>query len=198
MVNIAAVVLAAGFSRRMGRPKMILPWGDTTVIGQVVEVLQQAGLEEIVVVTGSARQEVELALRHRHVRCIFNQLYTEDNMAISLQVGLSALADSVEAALVVLGDQPQIACEVVARLVQAFEKTRAKLIVPSYQQRRGHPWLVARSAWPAILALGPQETLRSFLNAYEAWIEYLPVESDTVLRDLDTPEDYSRERPLPA
>jgi molybdenum cofactor cytidylyltransferase len=100
--------------------------------------------------------------------------------------------------LVVLGDQPQIACEVVARLVQAFEKTRAKLIVPSYQQRRGHPWLVARSAWPAILALGPQETLRSFLNAYEAWIEYLLVESDTVLRDLDTPEDYSRERPLPA
>ena len=72
VVAVAAVVLAAGQSRRMGRPKLVLPWGDTTVIGRVVQALLEAGLNEIVVVTGGARRQVEAALAGLPVRPVFN------------------------------------------------------------------------------------------------------------------------------
>ena len=106
--NVAAVVLAAGLSRRMGKPKMILPWGGTTVIGRVVSVLFQAGVENVVVITGGARRRVESALCDMPVHTVFNQRFNEDHMVISLQFGLSELDRDVDATLIVLGDQPQV------------------------------------------------------------------------------------------
>lgn len=192
---IGAVILAAGQSQRMGRPKMTLPWGDTTVIGQVVHTLTTAGVEEIVAVTGGARQQVEQALADMGVRTTFNPRFAQDEMAFSLQVGLEALPEQVAAALVVLGDQPQMECEVVQAVIDAYHKTRALLVVPSYQMRRGHPWILARPLWKAVLALHPPQTLREVINAYARQITYLNVERDSILRDLDTAADYERDRP---
>ena len=78
MMRVGAVVLAAGRSRRMGRPKMILPWGETTVIGQVVNVLLAAGVDDLLVVTGGAREDVESALVDMPVRTIFNPDFAND------------------------------------------------------------------------------------------------------------------------
>ncbi len=193
---ISAIILAAGLSRRMGVPKMTLPWGETTVIGHVVDVLAQAGILDILVVTGGARQEVESALQNRTARCVFNPRYAEDQMLLSLQVGLSNLPAPVQACLVVLGDQPQIQASVVEEMLEVYRSTRAALVVPSYQMRRGHPWLIDRSLWESILTLPPQVTLRDVLKYYTAKIHYFLVDTDSVLRDLDTPADYERERPL--
>lgn len=192
---IAAVVLAAGLSRRMGRPKMTLPWGETTVIGQVVLVLEQAGVDEIVVVTGGARQQVEAALSGLPVHISFNPRFAEDEMLFSLKTGLSVLEAHFEAALVALGDQPQVQIQVVRALLETFNQTAAPMIIPSYQLRRGHPWLMARSLWPSILDLQPGKTMRDFINQHADQICYLNVETPSVLKDLDTPEDYRRERP---
>jgi len=192
---IAAVVLAAGLSRRMGRPKMILPWGGTTVIGQVVQVLNQAGVDEIVVVTGGAHKQVESALTGLPARISFNPRFTEDEMIFSLKVGLSGLGDQFEAALVALGDQPQVQPQVVKSILETFNQSAAPLIIPSYHLRRGHPWLVARSLWPSILDLEPGNTMRDAINQHAKQIYYLNVETPSVLRDLDTPDDYRRERP---
>lgn len=192
---IAAVVLAAGLSRRMGRPKMILPWGETTVIGQVVQVLNQAGVDEIVVVTGGAHQQVEAALEGFPARVSFNARFSEDAMILSLKNGLSELGPDVEAALVALGDQPQVQSSVVSAILDAFDRSAAPLIIPSYQRRRGHPWLLARSLWPVIFDLEPESTMRDVINLYSEQIQYLDVNTPSVLRDLDTPEDYRRERP---
>jgi molybdenum cofactor cytidylyltransferase len=199
--SIAGVVLAAGMSRRMGRPKMILPWGQTTVIGRVVEVLHQAQVGEIYVVTGGAQEQVQAALgevpalQNQPVKMVFNPRFAEEEMASSLQVGLANLSDQVQAALVVLGDQPQIQVEVVQAILQVYQIRRPALVVPSYQMRRGHPWLIDRSLWGEVLALQPPRTLRDVLNAQGERISYLPVETDSVLRDLDTPADYAREHP---
>jgi molybdenum cofactor cytidylyltransferase len=195
MLTIAAVVLAAGLSRRMGRPKMVLPWGETTVIGQVVTVLATAGVADILVVVGGARQRVESALSGLPARLVYNPRYSEDQMAFSLQAGLSSLAGNVDAALVALGDQPQIQTHVVQAIVDAYRETRASLVIPSYRMRRGHPWMIARPLWEQVLALRPPETLREVLNAHADQIHYLTVDNDSVLRDLDTPSDYDRERP---
>jgi molybdenum cofactor cytidylyltransferase len=99
--------------------------------------------------------------------------------------------------LVALGDQPQVEAHVVQEILTAYHQTRSPLVVPSYNRRRGHPWVVARALWPAVLALQPGDRLRDFLHACAAQIYYLDVDSSSVLRDLDTPGDYHRERPLP-
>lgn len=197
---IGAVVLAAGLSQRMGSPKMLLPWGATTVIGQVVTVLLQAGVEEMRVVTGGAREQVEAALHAlpaaaSGIQAIFNPRFAEDHMLLSLQTGLANLPIGVRAALVALGDQPQVQVGVVRALIQAYRERRAALVVPSYQMQRGHPWLIDRRLWAQILALQPPHTLRDILNQNAAHIHYLPVETDTVLRDLDTPQEYASQRP---
>ena len=150
MLQVAAVVLAAGRSQRMGQPKMVLPWGDTTVIGQVVRTLSLAQLREIVVVTGGARQEVEAALKEFPARTVYNPRYAEDQMALSLQVGLASLSPGMDAALIALGDQPQIQLEVVQQVLRGYQESRALLVFPSYQMRRGHPWIIARQLWEII------------------------------------------------
>ena len=191
---IAAVVLAAGQSRRMGSPKMILPWGNTTVIGHVVAVLQEAGVGEICVVTGGAHEQVEAALHDLGVKTVLNPRFEQDEMALSLQVGLENLSAQAQAALVVLGDQPQIQVQVVCSVMQMYETQQARLVVPSYQMRRGHPWLIDRALWSEVMALQSPCTLRDVLTSHPERIHYVPVETDSILRDLDTPEDYGRER----
>ncbi len=193
--SMAAVVLAAGRSIRMGRPKMTLPWGNTTVIGRVVWVLHQARIPRVVVVTGGARREVEAALSGIEVQLIFNPYFAREEMLVSLQCGLDVLDKEVEAALVVLGDQPQIELEVVQAILARYWLKRSALVVPSFRMRRGHPWLVDRQLWRAILELDPGSTLRDLLNMHADQIDYLNVDSPCVLRDLDTPEDYQRQRP---
>jgi molybdenum cofactor cytidylyltransferase len=192
---IAAIVLAAGMSRRMGEPKMVLPWGQTTVIGQVVNVLAQSGIDEIVVVTGGARDLVEAALQGFPARLVLNPRYIEDEMVYSLQAGLFALTEKVEATLVALGDQPQIESGVVQAVLDAYHLSKAALVVPSYKMRRGHPWLIARSLWPEVQNLLSGNTLRDLLNAHTEQLHYLDVKTSSILQDLDTPQDYQREQP---
>ncbi|MDI6696014.1 MAG: nucleotidyltransferase family protein [Anaerolineales bacterium] len=194
--RIAVIIMAAGRSSRMGQSKMDLPWGRTTVIGQVVNVFAQAGLSEIVVVTGWARQRVEAAVQGMPARCVHNPRYAEDYMILSLQAGLRSLSSRASAALVALGDQPQIQPEVIRRVIEVYHQGNALIVAPSYQMRRGHPWLIDRRLWSDLLELQPPYTPRDFLNAHQGEIAYVAVESDSVLRDLDTPEDYQRERPI--
>lgn len=193
-VRIGAVVLAAGLSRRMGAPKQVLPWGGTTVIGRVVQVLALGGAQEIRVVTGGAHDLMEAALRESPAQVVFNSRFAEDAMILSLQTGLGHLPEDVQAALVALGDQPQIQPGVVQALIAVYRQRQPLVIVPSYQMRRGHPWLIDRSLWGEILQFEPAKTLRDVLNWYAEKIFYLTVDTDTVLRDLDTPEDYRREK----
>jgi molybdenum cofactor cytidylyltransferase len=193
--HIAAVILAAGQSRRMGQPKMILPWGKHTVIGQVVSILAEAGVVEIVAVVGGARRQVEAALAELPVRTVFNPRFEEDVMTASLQTGLQALPPNIQGCLVVLGDQPQIEKPVVQGVMATFLSSGADLVIPSYQMRRGHPWLVSKSLWKEIQALQPPDTLRNFISRHADRIHYLNVSTASVLKDLDTPGDYDRERP---
>lgn len=182
----------------MGQPKMLLPWGETSVLGQVTSTFAQTGVGEIVIVSGGAREAVEAeAARLTEkfpVRCVHNPAHESGGMLESLQCGLAALGPGVESTLIGLGDQPQLSLSAARKVVTAFESSGACLLVPSYNLRRGHPWLVRRSLWAELLALKAPQTLRDFLNAHAGEILY--VETDqTILKDLDTPEDYQRERP---
>jgi len=195
--EVVAIILAAGASRRMGTPKMVLPWGNRTVVGQVVSVLEDAGVDEILVVTGGAELEIRQALQLHRVHLVKNEGFMAGDMLSSVQTGLTAALDgSAQAALIVLGDQPQIQTEVVKALLLRWQTASPAIIIPSIQIRRGHPMLLARSLWQEVLDLPLTQSLRDFLRLRNDWINYLPVETDSILQDLDTPEDYARQKPL--
>lgn len=192
---IAAIVLAAGLSTRMGKPKINLPWGARTILGQVVHSIGTAGVSDIVVVTGGTPVEGLDTWQGLPFRLVLNPDYASGEMLTSLQVGLQAQKDESEAVLIALGDMPGVPREAIEAVMAAWMESQSPLVIPSYQMRRGHPWLVSRSLWPDLLKLRPPETLRSFLNRYQACIQYVNVEYPGILLDLDTPKDYEDYKP---
>jgi molybdenum cofactor cytidylyltransferase len=192
---ISAILLAAGASRRMGQPKMLLPWGNFTVIEHVITTFLKAGVDDIVLVTGGAREQVERITERYPVRRIYNKDYAKGEMLSSLQLGLTAMSAQVQAALIGLGDQPQVQETSVRLVCEAYRENKPQLVVPSFQMRRGHPWLIARPLWGELLELKPPESPRVFLNKHAGEIRYVEVDTPSILADLDTPEDYQKSHP---
>jgi molybdenum cofactor cytidylyltransferase len=200
MTTITAIILAAGKSTRMGSPKMLLPWGDTTILEHVVSVFAKAGIDDTLVVTGGAREQVEAIIqecgKRYPVRSVYNEDYMAGDMLSSIQCGLRHITEeSVGAVMIGLGDQPQVQEGSVRLLCEAYLQTQSPLVVPSFQMRRGHPWIAARALWDDILAIQPPQTPRDFLNAHAQEIQYVEINSPSILADLDTPEDYRASRP---
>jgi molybdenum cofactor cytidylyltransferase len=191
---IAALILAAGQSKRMGQPKLLLPWGETTVLEKVIATFKAAEVGDILVVTGGDRERVE-ALVGDSARTVFNPDYAGGEMLSSVQAGLAGLKPETEAVLIGLGDQPQVRERSVRAVVDAHRKSGVALTVPSFQMRRGHPWLVARPHWDEILRMRPPASLRDFLNRHAEEIQYVELDNSSILQDLDTPEDYLKSKP---
>jgi molybdenum cofactor cytidylyltransferase len=191
---ISALILAAGQSKRMGEPKMPLPWGETTVLGQVISTYMAAGIEDILVITGGDRERVE-ALVGGSARTAFNPNYAKGEMLSSIQSGLAVLSAETRAVLIGLGDQPQVRARSVQLVLEAYRESGAALVVPSYQMRRGHPWLVARPHWDEMRGMGSSQSPRDFLNRHAKDIRYVEVDDPGILKDLDTPADYLKSRP---
>lgn len=191
---ISAVVLAAGLSTRMGRLKLLLPYGEHTVIEQVVSVLLSSPVDEVLVVTGHERAAVEAALARWPVRIVFNPDYAVGEMLSSAQVGLRSVAADTRAVLLAVGDMPAIEVEVVAQLVTDYQATGdGGVYIPSYRMQAGHPVLIPRPLWPAILALPAGANLRSVWRVEGTRVQWVGVDTPSVLRDMDTPEDYEQE-----
>jgi len=187
--RVAAIVLAAGRSTRMGTPKQILPWGDTTLIGEVVRRLEQCALAEMLVVTGAAREAVEASLTNTSARCVFNPDYESSEMARSLQVGLQAMAPNISAVLVVLADQPQMESAVIGAVTQRWRETLAPMVAPAHHGQRGHPMLFDHASWPTLFQLPAHANPREALSAHP--IELVNVATDSIFLDLDTPAEYA-------
>ncbi len=201
--NVTAIILAAGESRRMGQPKIALSWGKTTVLGHIIGMLDEGGrpfgLKDMIIVSGGAHQEVLRILQNMPAKlslhACFNPRYQEDEMLISLQVGVSCLSPNCQAILVALGDNPQILPTTVRALLEAYQTQSQPILMPSYQMHRGHPWLIGHSLFPEIKNLQPPATMRDFFMKHSDQIHYVLVDSPTILQDLDTPQDYERYRP---
>jgi molybdenum cofactor cytidylyltransferase len=198
--RVGAVVLAAGRSTRMGQPKPMLPWeAGQTLLGAVLAALRASPVDEIVVVTGMAAQEVAASLAPlmaeagAAVRLAHNPHYATTEMARSLQVGLDHLSPGIGAALVALADLPGLEPAVAAQVVQRWRETRAAVVAPFHQGQRGHPLLFDQSAWPAIRALPPSANPREVVREVGT-LERVEAGSAAILADIDTPEDYARAR----
>ena len=192
---VGAVILAAGMSSRMGQSKVLLPWTEKQrIIEHIIEQLINARIEHIVVVTGHMAAEVKKLVKPMGVKVIYNRSYKNAEMLSSLKIGLHALPDYVSASLVVLGDQPRIQPKVIYRLLKAYSEGKGNIVAPTFEEERGHPVLIDRRFWPDIWSLPRGSAPRNMLNTYQNQIYEIPVDTDSVIRDIDTPQDYSDER----
>ncbi len=186
---IAAIILAAGESRRMGTQKLLLPFGGTTVVGAVVRTAQASRAGRTLVVLGSDREAIRRELEPHGVDFVVNENYPQ-GMLTSIQTGLRALPADAQAAVVLLGDQPFLASRVIDEVIAAYEAGRNGIVIPTFQGRRGHPILVDLKYRDEILAIDPAEGLRRLMLAHPDDILEIDVGDGNILRDLDTPEDY--------
>lgn len=205
--RVTAVVLAAGESRRMGRNKLLLPWGEMTVLGRTLDNAQASAAHDVMVVTGHDRDKVETivirpgrmplgeaAATTAGVQVTHNFDYA-NGMLTSVQAAVRALSPATEAILVVLGDQPMIEPAIYDRLLAAYAASPAGFVAPTYGDRRGNPVLIDRRHFAELLALPPDAAPRALLARHPDDVLTVAVDSEAVLHDLDRPEEYDRFRP---
>ena len=201
--QIAALFLAAGTSSRFGNGlnKLLLPFGDASkhelVVQHSLRRVLDAGIQHFVVVTGHERERVSEALAHiEHSSAIIewthNPIYREGEMISSIQAGLRHLLPQREvvAALVCLGDQPLMPPAIIRQVVQAFRQNCGDIVAPRFQGQRGHPVLLHRQFWDEVMVLPHGTFLRELLKRHPQAVTLIEVNTDFVLRDVDTPDAY--------
>ncbi|MCJ7822844.1 MAG: nucleotidyltransferase family protein [Armatimonadetes bacterium] len=190
--RVAAVVLAAGDARRFGAPKLLMPFGDSTIVGCVVAALEAAGIDPIIVVAGSQAPAIAEALSAAPARVVHNPQPTL-GMLSSVRIGVGALPEGIDRFLLALADQPRISPEHIRRLLQAHRASGKGIAIPTYQGKRGHPVVFAARYRPNILALDNTHTLRDVIHSRPDDIAEIETASDAVIRDIDTREQYHDE-----
>jgi molybdenum cofactor cytidylyltransferase len=181
----------------MGRPKLLLPLGETTVLEQVLSALRSAGVAETLVVVAPDADALARLASAAHAHVLRLAADTPDMHATCLH-GMAWIEDHFHPArgdgwLLLPADHPTVRPDVVRALVAAAPEDAEKtIIVPTHAGRRGHPTWVQWSHLAAIRALPPDQGLNAFIRARTAETRELPWPSYEILRDLDTPEDYQR------
>ena len=193
--RVTAVVLAAGQAKRMGHTKQLLPWGETTVLGQVLRNLRATAVHDSLVVTGHEAEKITAVAAAENVKSIFNPHYAAGEMLSSLQTAVARLPNHIAAILVMLADQPMVEPDTINQLLEAYWQQKSDLIAPAFKGRRGNPVLIGRAYFKELLALPPGVAPRYLLRQYDESIHLVPVTTDAVLRDLDNLTDYEQWRP---
>jgi molybdenum cofactor cytidylyltransferase len=191
--SVAAVVAAAGFSRRMGRFKPLLPWGNGTVIESVVAALTSGGAAPALVVTGHRGVDIADRLVAGPASIVPNPDYARNEMLRSYQVGIQALLSGqipVIGALLALGDQPHIPASVIRQIVDAAQAAPKAVVIPSHNRRRGHPVYLPRRLFSQLLTMADGQSLRDLLDRCHEEIVYVALDTDSIRRDLDVPAEY--------
>ena len=188
---IVAVVLSAGESSRMGRPKALLPIDGETFIERIVGALKESGIERILVVLGFNAEEMRGQIEHLPVEILVNRDYHEGQLS-SLQTALRFLQGdkNCQAALVHLVDHPYLKAAVVNRMIDRYRESKSPIVIPKYRGKRGHPVLFDRSLFAELLAAPLDQGAKFVVNAHRD--ETLELETDDigVTLDIDTPELY--------
>ena len=191
---VSGIVLAAGTSSRLGRPKQLLELAGKPVLQHVLETLRSSPVDEIVVVLGHRAEEIGAAVVPdvTRTRVAINPDF-HAGQSTSLRAGLSATSDRSEAAVILLGDQPGISREAIRAVVEAWMGGRGPVVQASYGGTPAHPVLFDRSVWPDLEQAVGDEGARSILASNPGWRSLVEIDAPLPL-DIDTEADYARVR----
>jgi molybdenum cofactor cytidylyltransferase len=189
-MSVVGVVLGAGRSSRFGSPKQLLPFGDTTLLGEAVRNANASSLDRVVVVLGRASNELRGVLDFGRAGVVENTTYGT-GCASSLLAGLDAAGDDCEALCLLLGDQPGVLPEFVDRALSEWRRERSWAAVCSYRGKLGHPFVFSREAFEKLRALHGDKAVWKLIEAYPHRVRRVSIDAELPL-DVDTPEDYER------
>lgn len=190
----AGIILAAGESTRFGAPKQLLDWKGKPFVRHIAETALHARLEPVVVVTGFHHADVESALKDLPITIVHNLDYAQGQSA-SIKAGVHALPREIGSAMFLLSDQPQIPVEIIRALTEAHSRSLPAILAPLVlEERRANPVLFDNITFPALMQLTGDVGGRAIFDKFR--VEYLPWHDDTLILDVDTPEDYERLKSL--
>ena len=189
---IVAVILSAGESSRMGRPKALLPIDGVRFVEKIVSTLKSTDVGNIIVVLGHNAEEIRRKIRNLPVTILINHDYKQGQLS-SLQVAIRRLESSggpVDGILVHLVDHPYIEAKLVNLMIDRFYETKKLIVVPRFQDRRGHPVIFARALFSELLAAGTDQGAKPVVHAHRDDTLEIDTNDKGVLIDIDTPEEY--------
>ncbi len=191
MKNVSAIILAAGLSQRMAAFKPLLTLGSKSALQHCIDLFKSAGIDRIIVVTGHRQELLLNTLDSSQVKAIHNRRYAE-GMFSSISAGLTALDDGCSAFFVLPVDIPLIRTATVQQLLMNFSDYQPLVSYPNFNGHRGHPPLISAHLIPEISAWQGSGGLGGFLRRCESRAIDVPVADETILWDMDTPNDYQR------
>lgn len=188
---ISGLILGAGASQRFGPPKQLLPFRGTTMLGWVVDQAQRAaGLDEVVVVLGRAAEEIRGRVEFGTAHVIENPIFGE-GCSSSYRAGIGALNTESTAIMIVLGDLPGITPDIIDRLAEAWREHESPIALCSYQGRKGHPMIFARSLFPRLSDLHGDKAAWKLVDANAAVVQEVHFDLPYP-DDINTPADFER------
>jgi molybdenum cofactor cytidylyltransferase len=190
---IVAVVLSAGESSRMGRPKALLPIDGQTFIERIVAALKQTTVGKIIVILGHNARELEAKISHLPVQILINTDYRQGQLS-SLQLAVRDLqADAdCDGMLVHLVDHPYLAPALVQEMIRRFYETKKRIIVPKFHGKRGHPVIFSNALFGELLSAPMAEGAKAVVNAHRAETLEIDTQEEGIAVDIDTPELYQQ------
>ena len=193
---IVAIILAAGESSRMGRPKALLPIDGMTFIGKIVTALQSTPIARTLVVLGHNAEEMQRHIRDLPVDIVVNPNYKEGQLSSLLaairEIQSSKDAEAVDGILVHLVDHPYVNAGLVKVMIDKFYATKKWIVVPRYHGRRGHPVLFSRSLFAELLAAPLDQGAKSVVHAHREETLEVDTEEEGITIDIDTPDAYQK------
>ena len=192
MSGIWTIILAAGESKRMKEPKMLLPFGGKTMIEKVIENVTASEVDNTVVVLGSGNEKIMKVIGNLPVMHCYNDRYME-GMLSSVKCGLRFLPEHFDAVIILPGDMPMIGPDVINLLIRAYRKSGKGILMPTFSDKRGHPLLVSHRYREEIKRLDGNEGLRALAGRFPHDVLEVQTATPDILRDIDTPEDYKNE-----
>lgn len=191
MDKIWAIILAAGESKRMGSPKMLLPFGGKTMLETVIDNVKGSCVDQILVVLGAEKTRITALIEKLPVKYCYNYNYKE-GMLSSVKCGFRNIGEC-RAVLVYQGDQPLISAEVTDRMIDVYRSSDKGILIPVYRKKRGHPLLVDARYKDEIEGIDPAIGLRALAEKHPEDILEVETDEPGILRDFDTYEEYKRE-----
>ncbi len=177
--------------------KLLLAWrDDKPILWHTVQCALNLGPHEVIVVVRPDLPEMLDALRDLPVRCVPNPRYLE-GMGTSLAVGIGSLGEEIEAALLMLGDEPDVPRRIIERLVAAYRSEGKAITIPMYGEQVSPPTIFARRIFPELIRLEGDAGARSLIARHPHWTCLIPFDEADRPHDIDTQEDYQAVRPEP-